>query len=136
MNTITVTGNIGKDIELRYTPQQLAIAEFPVAVTSGKDDKKKTTWFNVKVFGQLAENLCNTLTKGDRVIVTGRQETDEYTKKDGSKGSWTYLIADEVGPSVRWTAWVKDQSGDTMKKIAKVFPDAKLFNNEIEEDPF
>lgn len=133
MNNITVTGNIGKDIELRYTPSQMAIAEFSLASTTGKDDKKKTTWFTVKVFGATAEHLCNTAAKGDRVIVVGRQETDEYTKKDGSKGSFTYLIADEIGPSVRWQTWVKDQSAEVVKQIGKVFPTMSAVE---EEEPF
>lgn len=134
MNNVTVIGNIGKDIELRYTPSQMAIAEFSLASTTGKDDKKKTTWFTVKAFGALAENLCNTATKGDRVIIVGRQETDEYTKKNGEKGSFTYLIADEIGPSVRWQAWAKDKSEEVIKKIGKVFPGAAEVADE--EEPF
>lgn len=120
MNSITIVGNIGKEPELRYTKNQMAVLEFTVAVKSGKDDKQKTTWFSVKMFGDLAENVAKTVTKGDSVIVQGRMEADEYTKKDGNKSSWTYLIADNVGPSCRWNAWVKDASEKVMAKAGSV----------------
>ena len=136
MNTITIRGNIGKEPELRYTSNQMAVLEFSVASTSGKDDKKKTTWFSVKVFGQLAENVAGTIVKGDSVIIVGRMETDEYTKKDGEKKSWTYLIADEVGVSLRWNIWVKDQTGNTMKQVSQRHPESKLFQQDDTEEPF
>lgn len=135
-NTITIHGKLGKEPDLRYTGSQMAVVEFSVATTSGKDDKKKTTWFEVKVFGQLAENVANTLTKGDNVVITGRMETDEYTKKDGTQGKFTSLIADEVGASCRWNAWVKDQTNQTVARIGtvgKAMPTASTFTD---EEPF
>ena len=74
-NHITVHGKIGQEPEMRYTGSQMAVISFSVADTYGKDDKKKTTWFEVKVFGQLAENVANTLTKGDNVVIIGRMES-------------------------------------------------------------
>ena len=130
MNTITIVGNIGKEPELRYTKNQMAVLELTVAVSSGKDDKKKTTWFSVKMFGDLAENTARTVVKGDSVIVQGRMEADEYVKKDGNKSSWTYLIADNVGPSCRWTPWVKDSTDKVMNQIGKVFPGARIDDEE------
>lgn len=134
MNTITINGRLGKEPELRYTSNQLAIVELAVACTSGKDDKKKTTWFDVKVFGKLAENVANTIGKGDTVIVTGRLETDEYTKKDGTKGKFTSLLADEVGVSCRWNSWVKDQTEATVAKVGTVGRQMPLVADE--EEPF
>jgi len=119
-NQITIHGKLGKDPDLRYTSSQMAIVEFSVATTSGKDDKKKTTWFDVKIFGQLAEHAANTLNKGDNVLVVGRMETDEYTKKDGTQGKFTSLIADEIGASCRWNAWVKDQTNQTMAAVGAI----------------
>ena len=132
-NTITIHGKLGKDPDLRYTGSQMAIVEFSVATTSGKDDKKKTTWFEVKVFGQLAENVANSLNKGDNVIIHGRMETDEYTKKDGTQGKFTSLIADEVGASCRWNAWVKDQTAQTVERagiVGKAMPAPSVLSDE------
>ena len=108
-NHITVTGRIGQEPELRFTPSGMAVAEFSLADTYGKDDKKKTTWHNCVAFGQLAENIVSCAGKGKTVIVTGRYEQDEYTKKDGTKGKTTKLVVDECGPSLRWDKWVCDQ---------------------------
>ena len=119
-NVITIHGKLGKEPELRYTNNQKAVVEFSVATVSGKDDKKKTTWFEVKVFNQLAENVANTFNKGDNILITGRMETDEYTKKDGTQGKFTSLIADEVGASCLWNSWVKDQTGQTMARVGTV----------------
>lgn len=124
-NHITITGKIGQEPELRYSQGGMAILTFSVADTYGKDDKKKTTWHNVTVFAQLAENVANSVSKGDTVIISGRYEQDEYTKKDGTKGKSIKLIADEVGCSCRWNAWVKDQSDKVMAKIGQVFPSAR-----------
>jgi single-stranded DNA-binding protein len=59
--------------------------------------------------------------KGDTVLVTGRLETEEYNKKDGTKGKSTRLIADEVGYSLRWKSVVPDQTEKVMANIGQVF---------------
>lgn len=132
-NNITIHGKLGKEPDLRFTNGGMAVLEFSVATTSGKDDKKKTTWFEVKVFGSLAENVANTLTKGDNIIVVGRMETDEYTKKDGTKGKFTSLVADEVGASCRWNAWVKDQTSQVMAQVGMI---GKQMPTLSDEEPF
>jgi single-strand DNA-binding protein len=131
-NQITVNGKVGQEPELRYSQGGMAILTFSVADTYGKDDKKKTTWHNITVFSKLAENLANTITKGSTVIVVGRYEQDEFTKKDGTKGKSLKLIADEVGVSCRWNAWVQDSTESTMAKIGQVFPSV----SQVSEDEF
>jgi single-strand DNA-binding protein len=131
-NHITITGKVGQDPELRFTPGGMAILTFSVADTYGKDDKKKTTWHNITVFSNLAENVANTIGKGSTVIIVGRYEQDEFTKKDGTKGKSVKVIADEVGVSCRWNAWVQDQTNAVMAQVGKVFPDARL----VDEEPF
>lgn len=130
-NHTTIHGNVGSDPELRYTGNQMAVLEFSVADTYGKDDKKKTTWHNVVCFGQLAENVAGSIEKGSNVIVMGRFEQDEYTKKDGSKGKTMKVVAEEIGMSCRWSKWVKDQTDATMAKIGKVFPNARPVNDDL-----
>lgn len=131
-NHITIAGKVGQDPELRYTPGGMAVLTFSVADTYGKDEKKKTTWHNVTVFNKLAENTANTIAKGSTVIVVGRYEQDEFTKKDGTKGKSLKLVADEVGVSCRWNAWVQDQTERVMAQVGNVFPNATL----VDEEPF
>lgn len=123
-NHITVTGKVGKDPELKFTPSGMAVLTFSVADNYGKDDKKKTTWHNITVFGQLAEHTANTISQGSTVIIDGRFEQDEYTKKDGTKGKSIKIVANEVGVSCRWNAWVKDQTEAVMAQVGQVFPGA------------
>jgi len=131
-NHITITGKVGQEPELRFTPGGMAVLTFSVADTYGKDDKKKTTWHNITVFSKLAENVANTISKGSTVIIVGRYEQDEFTKKDGTKGKSVKVIADEVGVSCRWNAWVQDQTDRVMSQVGQVFPDARL----VDEEPF
>ena len=129
-NNITITGKVGQEPELRFTPGGMAVLTFSVADTYGRDDKKKTTWHNITVFNKLAENLANTISKGSTVIVVGRYEQDEYTKKDGTKGKSVKVVADEVGVSCRWNAWVQDQTSSVMAKVGQIFPGATLVDEE------
>lgn len=126
-NNIIINGNIGQPPEIRYTPSGMAVLEFTVASTSGKDDKKKTSWFNVVAFSKLAENVAGSVSKGDSVIVFGRMEQDEYTKKDGTKGKSTKVVADEVGVSCRWNVWVKDRTNETVKAVLAQHDEDELF---------
>jgi single stranded DNA-binding protein len=132
-NSITIAGNIGQQPELRITASGMAVVDFTVATTHGKDEKKKTSWFNVVCFGKTAENVAASVNKGDSVIVMGRMEQDEYTKKDGTKGKSTRLVADEVGASMRWDVWVKDRSEQTMKQVGKTFAKQPTLGD---EEPF
>jgi single-strand DNA-binding protein len=132
-NHISIHGNIGQPPELKYTNSQLEVAEFTVADNYGKDDKKKTTWHNVVVFGKLALNIASTFTKGDSVIISGRLEQEEYTKKDGSKGKSIRVIADEVCYSLRWKAVVPDQTEQVLRQVADKFPGASVVTD---EEPF
>jgi single-strand DNA-binding protein len=135
MNNITIHGTVGQDPELRFSASNNAVLTFSVADNHGKDDKKKTTWHNVIVFGKVAENVANSITKGTSVLITGRYEQEEFTKKDGTKGKTTKLIADEVGVSCRWNAWVRDQTSDTVSQtgfVGKTMPSS----NFTDEEPF
>lgn len=127
MNHITIHGNVSQQPEMRVTTSGMQVLSFGVADSYGKDDKKKTTFHNITVFGTLAENVGRSISKGDSVIVSGRLETEEYTKKDGSTAKYTKVIADEVGFSMRWTSVAKDESASTMAKVAKAFPNSQMF---------
>lgn len=132
-NHITIHGNVSQEPELRVTTSGMNVLSFNVADSHGKDEKKKITFHSITVFGQLAENVAASIKKGDTVVVSGRLEADEYTKKDGSKGKSIKVIADEVGFSMRWTSLVPDQTGKTMTAISKAFPNATIG---FDEDSF
>lgn len=105
-NTVTLVGNLTRDPELKFTQSGRAVAAFGLAVNrryqvngEWKDD---TSYFNVTAWGQLAENASATFTKGSRVIVTGRLSWREYNTREGDKRTTVEVVADELGPSLRW----------------------------------
>jgi single-strand DNA-binding protein len=105
-NTITLVGNITRDPELRFTAGGKGVASFGLAVNrryqQNGEWQEKTSFFNVVAWDTLGENAAASLNKGARVIVTGRLEQREYETKEGEKRSVVEIVADEVGPSLRW----------------------------------
>lgn len=107
-NTVTLVGNITRDPELRFTPSGQANATLGLAVNRRFQNRETNEWeertsfFNVVCWGTLAENVGESLHKGARVIVTGRLEQRSWETQDGEKRSVVEVIADEVGPSLRW----------------------------------
>lgn len=105
-STVTITGGLTRDPELRFTPGGQAVTTFSVAVSrryqQNNEWKEVTSYFDVKAWGQLGENAAASLTKGARVIVTGRLEQRSYETQQGEKRNVVEIVADEVGPSLRW----------------------------------
>jgi single-strand DNA-binding protein len=107
-NTITLVGNVTRDPELRYTPSGQAQLRLGMAVNRVWNDrqtnerKEQVSFFNVTAWGSLAENAGESLTKGSRVLVSGRLEQRSYETPDGEKKSVVEVIADEIAPSLRW----------------------------------
>lgn len=105
-NSITVVGNITRDPELRFTAGGKGVASFGIAVNRryqvNGEWQEKVSFFNVVAWDSLGENAAASLSKGSRVIVTGRLEQRDYETKDGEKRSVVEIVADEVGPSLRW----------------------------------
>jgi single-strand DNA-binding protein len=97
-NKITIVGYLGRDPELRYTPQGIAVCNFSVATTEKRKDSRtgepqdSTTWFRVTVWRRLAEVANQYLAKGRQVYIEGRLRQDEYTDRDGVKR--TQLVVD------------------------------------------
>ena len=105
-STVTIVGNITRDPELRFTAGGKGVASFGVAVNrrwqQGGEWQEKVSFFNVTDWDSLGENIAASLTKGTRVIVTGRLEQHEYDTKDGEKRNVVEIVAEEIGPSLRW----------------------------------
>ncbi len=95
-----IVGNVGRDAELSYTPQGVAVAKFSVAVTKytgkGEDRKEKTTWFRVTMWRERAENLHQYIKKGKKVLVVGDIDASAYTNKDGAPTASLELTASDI----------------------------------------
>jgi single-strand DNA-binding protein len=97
--SITIVGNLGKDPDMKYSPDGKAVTNFSVATSFGKD---KTTWFKVAVWGAQAESCNQYLQKGSKVLVTGYLQSGEnggpkvWTAKDGSVGASFEISANTV----------------------------------------
>lgn len=89
-NKITIVGNLGRDPELRYTPQGTAVCSFTMASNERRKDKNGmqqdfTTWFRVTVWGKQAETVSKYLSKGRSVYVEGRLHVEEWQDRDGKQ---------------------------------------------------
>lgn len=88
-NKIIIVGNLGRDPELRYTPQGTAVCNISVATSEKRKDKTGelqdiTTWFRVTLWGKQGENASKYLQKGNPVYVEGRLRVEEWTDRDGN----------------------------------------------------
>jgi len=105
-NTVTVVGNITRDPELRFTPAGQAVATFGMAVNrrfqKNGQWEEQTSFFNVTAWGTLGENASNSLHKGARILVSGRLDQRSWETQEGEKRSTVEIVADEIGPSLRW----------------------------------
>src|SRR3989440_1708940 len=106
---ITIAGNLVDDPELRFTPAGQPVARFRVASTPRFRDNSTGEWkdgdslfLTCNVWRQAAENVAESLTKGMRVIVSGRLKSRSYETKEGEKRTVIELEVDEIGPSLRY----------------------------------
>ena len=100
-NKIIVVGNLGRDPELRYTPQGSAVCSFSVATNEKRRDKAGdlqdvTTWFRVTLWNKQAENASKYLTKGSSVYIEGRLRIEEWTDRDGKTRSSLEINATDM----------------------------------------
>ena len=108
LNSITVVGNITRDPEMRFTPSGVSKVTFGVACNRSWQNRQTNEWeeqtsfFNVVCWRELADNVGASLKKGTRVVVTGRLEQRSWETEQGEKRSVVEVVADEIGPSLRW----------------------------------
>jgi single-strand DNA-binding protein len=107
-SNVTIVGNITRDPEIRYTANGAAKASFGVAVSrrwqnrNTQEWEEQTSFFNVVCWREMAENVAESLGKGSRVMVAGRLEQRSWETENGEKRSVVEIVADEIGPSLRW----------------------------------
>lgn len=106
---ITLVGNLTGDPELRFTPSGSAVANFTIASTPRTFDRQSNEWkdgetlfMRCSIWREAAENVAESLTKGTRVVVTGRMKSRSYQTKEGENRTVIELEADEIGPSLRY----------------------------------
>lgn len=107
-NTVTLVGNVTRDPEIRYTPSGQTVVTFGLAVNRRWQNKTTNEWeeqvsfFDVKCWGQMGENVAESVPRGTRIVVTGRLEQRSWESDAGEKRSKVEVVADEVAPSLRW----------------------------------
>ena len=95
-----IVGNLTDDPELRHTESGIARAMFRVAVSGRRE--QEPSFFTVIVWRDQAEHASQSLAKGSRVVVVGRLQQRTWTAEDGSARSTVEVLAEELGPSLRW----------------------------------
>jgi single-strand DNA-binding protein len=109
-NTTVLVGNVTRDPELRFTPTGQPTATFGLAVNRRWQNRQTQEWeeatsfFDVVCWRELAENASESLRRGTRIIVTGRLEQRSWETAEGEKRSKIEVVADELGPSLRWAS--------------------------------
>ncbi|RVW03025.1 single-stranded DNA-binding protein [Rhodococcus xishaensis] len=106
---LTIIGNLVADPELRFTQSGAAVATFTVASTPRMFNRQANEWtdgdalfLRCSVWREAAENVTESLTRGSRVIVSGRLRQRSYESRDGEKRTVNELEVDEIGPSLRY----------------------------------
>lgn len=121
MNSITISGNLTSPPELKFLNSGTAAVRFRVAETKkgydGREDK--TSFLTCVAYGTLAQNIADSLDKGSRVVLTGRQEQRTWDDDKGNKHEVYEILVDECGPSLRFATCVVNKSERKTAKVAE-----------------
>ena len=127
INKVMLLGNLGKDPEIRYTPQQMAVCRFSLATGERKKDQSgnwvdHTEWHNVVVFGKVAENCAKYLKKGRQAFIEGRIRTNKWQDKEGKDRYTTEILANQI----KFVGSKGDYAGPS---AASAYPDGNPFED-------
>jgi len=115
MSAVSITGNLTDTPSIKFTNNGTAVSNFSVAVNKKRGDEEIVHYFDITAWGTLAQNVSESLAKGDRVNVIGNITQDRF-EKDGQKRSAVVIVAESVGPDLRWaTARVSKAEGGSRK---------------------
>ncbi len=131
-NKIIIVGNLGRDPELRYTPQGKAVCDFTVATTDRRRDqsgesKDETTWFRVTFWDRQAEVASQYLSKGRQVYIEGRLRTREWTDKEGR----TRISLEVTGTELQLLGSKPDEASSTPAKTVPHPSDDPVTDDDI-----
>ena len=101
-STITLTGNLTREPELKFGDNGLARVRFGLASTRRVKERETTSYYDVIAFGKTAENIHASLAKGAAAIITGRLEVKDFERKDGTKGTAAEIVAEDVGALLKF----------------------------------
>jgi len=101
-NNVTLSGNITQDPQLAHSSSGVAYLRFGIAWNQMRGDQQIPNYFDVTVFNQMAINASKSLSKGQRVTVSGRLEQSSWVAEDGTKRSAVKILADDIAPSLKW----------------------------------
>jgi single-strand DNA-binding protein len=139
---LTLVGNLTADPDLKYTSNGAAVENFTVASTPRTYDKARGEWVDgeplfmrCSLWREAAENVAESLKRGQRVIVTGKLKSRSYDK-DGVKKTVVELEVEDIGPSVRYAVVVTDKKGAAKPKPVEDDPWGAAPANSTDEPPF
>lgn len=121
-SAMTIVGNVTRTPEIRFTASGVATVSFGVAVNRRVlskvtgDTTESVSFFNVVAWNSLAENVAQSVNKGDRIMVMGRLEQRSWVTDSGERRTVYEVVADEVGPSLRW-------AGASVQRTQRVAPE-------------
>lgn len=98
----TLIGNVVADPEIRRTEGGAKVATFAIAVNKKRGEETYTSYFDVAVWGDMADNVVTSIHKGDRIVVTGELKQRTYEDREGKKRSAVELQVEGIGPDLRW----------------------------------
>jgi single-strand DNA-binding protein len=138
MNSITITGNLGKDSEMKILPDGTQILSFSVADSQGRD--KSSIWWNCTLFGKRAESLQAYLNKGQTVTVIGSVSEREWADKDGSKRKSMDIRVNDIalqgGKPAQPQEQVRAKLGQAIAPASKPAPSSGFDDMESSDIPF
>lgn len=103
-------GNVVADPQLKYLETGTATCSFTVAVKEKRGEEEYTSFFDCSAWGTLAENVANSIHKGDRVVLAGKPKQRSYTDKDGNKRSAVEFQIEGIGHDLRWATSIASKN--------------------------
>jgi single-strand DNA-binding protein len=142
LNKIILIGNLGRDPEIRYTPEGTQVATFSIATSESWTDKsgarqERTDWHNIKAWNKLADLAKRFLTKGRQVYVEGRIHYSEFTDRDGNKRTRPEITASQIiflgsrAQSAEYGAQPMESAGSVASEPDQPFGDAGITDSDI-----
>ncbi len=112
------TGNLTRDPELRFSAKGTPWAQSTIAVNPWVRDAKgghkgEAEYYDLRFFGSLAEHVAESLSKGDRIIVSGQGTVEEFTRKDGTAGKQKVILCNDAGAELRFATCTVDKATRT-----------------------
>lgn len=138
---VTVIGNLTADPELRYTQGGLPVANFTIASTPRSFDKSSNDWkdgdplfLRASCWRDMAEHVAGSLSKGSRVIVSGRLRQRDWESKEGERRTSIELEVDEIGPSLRYASAQVVRAGFGNGPVPQAVEQADVWNTPTNPD--